>query len=82
MELLPCPFCGAAPEFPDGSGTVIEIECPDCGCASAGVQVCDCMTTAERFAHSFDMKTLRYPQEFVDRAITEAAHLWNTRHHA
>lgn len=75
-ELLGCPFCGEAPELPDGDGTQYEIECT-CGMARCSVRICDLMTIEERM--SDDFTDYRYGEEFIDRAKREAVRKWNTR---
>lgn len=75
-SLLPCPFCGCVPAFPNGDGTQYEIEC-DCGMAHSCVQISDLMTMEERC--SDDFSHYRYGEEYVERAKLEALKNWNVR---
>jgi hypothetical protein len=77
LELLPCPFCGEAPELPSGYGTQYRIECGGCGQAMAGVLICDLMTLEERAAETFTYQ--RYGEQFVERAKLKAFEYWNER---
>ena len=76
VELLPCPFCGEVPSYPDGIGTQYEMWC-DCGMACSCVQISDLMTLEERNADPFiDYK---YSEEYVERAKREVTRMWNER---
>lgn len=77
-ELLECPFCGDIPDFPDGMGTQYEIECL-CGMAKASVQIVDLMSIEERLNENNFMYSLRYKEEYIQRAKQEAIRMWNTR---
>ena len=75
-ELLPCPFCGETPAYPDGFGTQYEIEC-ECGMATCSVQISDLMTIEERIADNFT--DYRYGEKYIERAKNEATKNWNKR---
>jgi Restriction alleviation protein Lar len=78
-SLRPCPFCGGAPELPRGDGTQYEIECGECGQATASVQICDLMTIEERCSDPFN--NYRHEEKYIERAKQEAIKRWNTRTH-
>lgn len=78
-KLLPCPFCGETPEACDPEdhyGTYYEFQC-DCGCARAGVQICDLMSIDERQADDFINH--QYGREFIVRAMNHCIDMWNDR---
>jgi hypothetical protein len=80
-QLLPCPFCGCTDiKMWNGKGTQAELYCNECGC-NRGVQVSDLLSHEERYKdeNSFNMKTLRFPQHVVEKAIQHLVKEWNTR---
>lgn len=81
MEILPCRKCGSndVDEW-DGRGTQAEMLCKECG-SEEGVQVSDILEQAERFApeNSFDMNSLRYPENIIAKAKAELVREWNRR---
>lgn len=81
-KLLPCPFCGSIPALPNGRGSQYELECSDCGCAIASVQICDLMTIEERMSCDdlIEANNWSYPEQYVERAKMEAIEMWNTRY--
>jgi len=76
--LLPCPFCGEIPEFPDGRGSQYEIWC-DCGHALSGVQISDLMTLEERLPETLEPPDFKYSEKYIERAKAEVISAWNTR---
>lgn len=75
-ELLPCPFCGEVPSYPDGIGTQYELWC-ECGRACSCVQISDLMTIDERIAEPFT--NYRYGEKYIERAKSEVTRMWNER---
>ena len=84
----PCPFCGAAPIFPevkDVYGTCYEGGCEECGIATISIQIIDCFDytqspTRAEVSYSWDQKNVKYGDEFIQFARKEALRQWNTRH--
>jgi len=79
MEILPCPFCGNTPKFPETVlGTWYDVEC--CYIANISLQICDYMTYEERIEEgAWDDVNICYNQKYIDRVRNEAIKLWNTR---
>jgi hypothetical protein len=82
-ELLPCPFCGNAPIFPDAKdvyGTCYEAECEGCGIPSILIQIIDCFDHPRDYVHnSWNSETMQYGLEYIEVARQEAIARWNTR---
>lgn len=83
MEIKPCPFCGAKPEFPEPHevfGTQYEFGCTDCGIPYSSIQIIDCFDYPRDAVHnSWDEKRHRYGDEFIGVARNEAIEAWNQR---
>ena len=83
-KLLPCPFCGSIPKFPEPKsvfGTCYDAGCEDCGIATISIQIIDCFDFPERrkVHDSWNPKTYQYGEEYITVAMNEAIDLWNTR---
>ena len=73
--LLPCTVCGAATYTSwHGKGTQAGLWCNECG-QTIEIQVSDLFEDGKTFP--FDMKTMRYPDEAIERAKTKLIELWN-----
>jgi len=87
-NLKPCPFCGAAPTFPeikDAYGTQYEGGCEECGIATVSIQIIDCFDYEENptriDAHdSWNSQESRFGDYFISIARNLAISEWNIRH--
>ena len=83
-QLKPCPFCGAAPAFPDAKdvlGTCYDAGCEECGIASISIQIIDCFDHPRDYVHdSWDQDRLQYGVKYIEVARQEAITAWNQRH--
>lgn len=81
--VMPCPFCGNTPIFPDAKdvfGTCYEAGCEECGIPSVSIQIIDCFDYPRDHVHdSWDNETMQYGLEYIDVARREAIERWNTR---
>lgn len=82
-SLLPCPFCGAAANFPDAKdvfGTHYEAGCGDCGIAALSLQIIDCFDYPRDHVHaSWNAGTHQYGIEFIEEARRQAVAFWQAR---
>jgi hypothetical protein len=82
-DLLPCPFCGAAPIFPDAKdvfGTCYDAGCEDCGIPELSIQIIDCFDHPRGHVHeSWNNKTFQYGVEYIEVARQYAIEQWNSR---
>ena len=82
-DLLPCPFCGSVPIFPDAKdvyGTCYDAGCDDCGIAALSIQITDCFDYPRQHVHdSWNSKTLQYGLKYIEVARSEAIAAWNRR---
>lgn len=78
--LLPCPLCGAQPEFWNGAGTQADLSCTGCGYASVSVQVSDMFDYDDdrRFA-PMEKNTYQNRQDIIDFVNAELTEIWNGR---
>jgi hypothetical protein len=83
QAIKPCPFCGAAPVFPDAKdvlGTCYEAGCEECGVPSLSIQIIDCFDHPRDHVHeSWNNETMKYGLKYIEVARQEAIDLWNTR---
>ncbi len=81
--IMPCPFCGNAPVFPDAkdvTGTCYEAGCEECGIASILIQIIECFDyPRDQVQDSWNNETMRYGLEYIEVARSEAIERWNTR---
>lgn len=87
-EILLCPFCGKAPVFPESKdvfGTCYDAGCNECGIATISMQIIDCFDYGEGHpnredAHnSWDQDNIKYSEEIIEVARSEAISDWNHR---
>ena len=86
-ELLPCPFCGSNPIFPESKdvfGTCYEAGCEDCCIPHISIQIIDCFDYGESpnrsdVHDSWDQKNIKYGDKFIEVARSEAIDDWNSR---
>jgi len=83
LTLKPCPFCGAAPVFPDAKdvyGTCYDAGCEECGIATISLQIIDCFDHPRSHVHdSWDKDKIQYGLEYIEVARQEAIEAWNKR---
>ena len=80
-KLLPCPFCGSSPTFPEAKyvfGTFYEAGCETCGLANVSVQISDELVTIKA-RESWDNKKLQYGIPYIEIVRQNAIKAWNTR---
>ena len=81
--VMPCPFCGNTPIFPDAKdvfGTCYEAGCEECGMPSFTIQIIVCFDYPRDHVHdSWDNETMQYGLEYSEVARREALDRWNTR---
>ena len=87
LAMLPCPFCGAEPVFPEAKdvrGTCYDAGCEDCAIATISIQIIDCFDYGESpnredVNNSWDDENIKYGDKFIAAARNEAIERWNTR---
>lgn len=82
-EILPCPFCGSKPDFPEAKdvlGTCYDAGCTDCGIPQISLQIIDCFDHPRGHVHdSWNQEEVKYGLEYVEVARSEAIKDWNKR---
>lgn len=83
MELIPCPFCGSTPIFPDPTevfGTCYDAGCEECGIASVSLQITDYFDYPKNDVYnSWDKKSLQYGIKYIEKVKNIAVNMWNKR---
>ena len=82
-ELLPCPFCGDTPVFPEAKdvvGTCYDAGCDDCGMVIMSLQIIDCFDYPRDYVHaSWNNDNHTYGIEYIEVARQQAIADWNRR---
>jgi hypothetical protein len=83
VVMLPCPFCGGEPVFPESKdtyGTCYEAGCEDCGLPALSIQIIDCFDYPRDHVHdSWSESEIQYGIEYIEVARNEAIERWNKR---
>jgi len=82
-KILPCPFCGGKPTFPEAKdvyGSCYDVS----GCCDIitgpSYQICDYMTIEERTdPKCWDDNNLQYDHKYINRVKDRILEMWNTR---
>jgi len=78
-----CPFCGAAPVFPDSvdvRGTFYECGCDVCCIPTISIQIIDCFEHPRCHVHeSWSDERVQYDPKYIEVARQEAICRWNKR---
>lgn len=83
-KLLPCPFCGCEPNFPEAKdvyGTYYDFGCEDgCGLAVSSLQIVDCFDyPKDALRNSWNKETMQYGIQYIEEVRKQAIEAWNQR---
>lgn len=83
-KILPCPFCGSKPDFPEAKdvyGTYYEYGCNDCCLATDSLSIIDCFDRPRDHVHdAWNGDTHQYGLEYIEVARKQAIEGWNSRY--